>query len=123
MAKHCTAELVMRCFESRTAAHLAHLRTRSYAAHKALDEYYHEIIEETDAFIEAYQGIYGLIDSYPDADEVEKATDVIAMLKGLRTWIRAHRDECCKSQSELENLLDGILDLIDGTLYKLQFLS
>lgn len=123
MAKNCVAELVMRCFEARTAAHLAHLRTRSYAQHKALDEFYHEIIEVTDAFIEAYQGVYGLLNDYPDVEDIEKETDVIKMLKNLRKWVLTYREDCCKGQPELENLLDGITGLIDSTLYKLQYLS
>lgn len=116
-------KLLMVCFEARTAAHLAHLRTRSYAQHKALDEFYHEIIEVTDAFIEAYQGVYGLIDSYPDSDEFEDERDPLKLMKKLRAWLVEYREECCKDQSELENLYDSIIDLVDSTTYKLRFLS
>lgn len=33
-------EFIMRLFHSRTVAHVLHLKTRSYAAHKALQKFY-----------------------------------------------------------------------------------
>ena len=116
-------KLAMVCFEARTAAHIMHLKTRSFATHKALDEFYHEIIEVADAYIEAYQGVYGLITDYPDADEFEAVTDPIALMTKLRKWLVEYREECCKDQSELENLYDALIDLVDSTRYKLRFLS
>lgn len=38
------AELIARCFAARTAAHIAHLQTTSYAQHVALDEFYNVIV-------------------------------------------------------------------------------
>jgi hypothetical protein len=38
------AELIARCFAARTAAHIAHLQTTSYAQHVALDEFYNAIV-------------------------------------------------------------------------------
>lgn len=116
-------KLAMVCFEARTAAHICHLQTRSYAAHKALDEFYHGIIEAADAYIEAWQGVNGLIKDYPDMDEVEDIRDPLKLMTTLRKWLVEYRDECCGGETELENLYDGILDLIDSTTYKLRFLS
>lgn len=116
-------KLAMVCFEARTAAHIAHLKTRSYAAHKALDEFYHEIIEVADSFIEAYQGAFGLITDYPDSDEFEKEQDPVKLMSKLRSWLIEYRSECCRDQTELENLYDSIIDLVDSTRYKLRFLS
>lgn len=113
----------MRGFESRTAAHIAHLQTKSFAAHKALNEYYDEIIDLVDSFAEGYQGVYGIITDYPDYDEIEREKDMVKMLQGLREWIVAHRDEAARKQTELENDIDSIISLIDSTLYKLRFLS
>ena len=66
-------ELILSCFHARTVAHLLHLTTRSYAAHKALNEFYDEIIDLVDSFAEAYQGEYGLIDF--GGDEQPRFTD------------------------------------------------
>jgi hypothetical protein len=76
-------------------------------------------VEVTDAFAEAYQGVYGIITEYPDSDE--ECADAKDMLTKLRAWIDANRKEV-SARSELQNLIDEIIDLIDGTLYKLKFL-
>ena len=111
------------CFEARTSAHIMHLKTRSYATHMALGAFYEGIVGATDAFLEAYQGVYGLIEDYPDADEFEAVTDPIALMTKLRKFLVEYREECCKDQSELENLYDALIDLVDSTRYKLRFLS
>lgn len=116
-------KLAMVCFEARTAAHIAHLKTKSYAAHKALDEFYHGIIETADAFLEAYQGAFGLISTYPDADDFEAVADPLELMNMMRKWLVAYRKDCCRNQTELENLYDGIIELVNSTRYKLKFLS
>lgn len=52
MDKKCS-ELVTRCFQARTEAHISHLGTSSYAVHKALNKFYDEIIDLADAYAEA----------------------------------------------------------------------
>lgn len=110
------AELVMRCFEARTAAHIAHLRTKSYAAHKALEEFYEGIVDVADAYAECYQGLYGVITSYP---EVECAHGELTPIKELREWLSSSRTELSRGQTELGNLVDEITALCDRTIYKL----
>ena len=116
-------KLAMVVFEARTAAHIMHLKTRSYAQHMALGGFYEGIIGLADAYLEAYQGVYGLIESYPDAEEFEKETDPLKLMNALRKFLTLNRDACCKNQTELENLYDGMLDLVDSTRYKLRFLA
>jgi uncharacterized protein DUF5856 len=117
------AELVARCFHARTNAHFQHLSTHSFAAHKALEEFYLSIVERADAFAEAYQGRYGLIADYSGLN-FKLETDPEKMLTELRTWVGAHRYECGSgSDTELQNLIDEIVALIDSTVYKLRFLK
>lgn len=116
------AELICRCFHSRTEAHLFHLQTKSYAAHKALNEYYDEIIPLADALAESYQGRYGIVTDYPE--EYEQSETPVDMLKDLRAWIDTNRHEDKNlEKSELQNLIDEIVTLINGTLYKLETLK
>ena len=49
-------ELIALLFLAREIAHREHLKTRSFAAHMALNEFYTGIIENADAIAEAYQG-------------------------------------------------------------------
>ena len=85
-------ELVMRCFHARTNAHVLHLKTRSYAAHKALNEFYDEIVGLADSFAEAWQGDYGLIETFPP--KYAPTESGLDLLDELSSWIEEHRDEC-----------------------------
>jgi hypothetical protein len=116
------AELVMRCFEARTQAHVAHLTTNSYAEHKALDEFYNGIVDLADSFAEAAQGRYGLLKYPASSPKVGDRSHPESIPTELRQWIDGHRDECTKHR-ELQNLIDEILHLCDSTIYKLQQLS
>ena len=112
--------LIMELLHSSTNAHVQHLKARSYAAHMALGNYYESIVEKADALAEAYQGRYGIVD-YPNLP-YKLESDSIMMLKGLRRYIDDNRMMMVQD-SELQNLLDEVVALIDTTLYKLEFLS
>ena len=115
------AELVCRLFQARTAAHMAHLQTRSFAEHKALDTFYNDIIEVADDFAETYQGMFGIIENYPMCPlPTGKAADWI---DALRQWCEKNRDACCQGKTTLENILDGVMGLCSSTVYKLRFLD
>ena len=121
------AELVMRCFNARTTAHILHLGTRSYAAHMALGDFYDGIAGRADSFAEAYQGIYGLL-TFNNAsvgcyDPGKDYRDGQAMLVELRAWVCARRKDIgSPTDTELQNIIDEIVSLIDSTVYKLRFL-
>lgn len=116
------AELIARCFDARTTAHFAHLRTRSYAAHVALGEFYDAIAEAGDKFAECHMGVEGHLDSYP-AIKPDPATDMLTYLPKMHTWVAEHRTACADGSTELANLIDEILAVIDRTFYKLKFLK
>ena len=114
-------EMVMRLFHARTAAHVAHFQTRSYAEHKALNEFYDEIVDATDDFAETYQGVFGLIPDFPAmALPTGKPCDWI---EALRQWLKQNREACCKGETTLENLHDVITQICGQTCYKLRFLD
>jgi hypothetical protein len=113
------AELVMRAFHARTNAHVAHLQTTSYAAHKALEEFYTDLIPLTDEFVEAYQGSYGVIEKYPDGFEF--ADDPEEMVDDFEEWIGDNRKKIGEvSDTHLQNIIDEIVTLARATRYKLR---
>jgi len=114
------AALIMQLFHARTNAHVMHLRTRSYAVHKALNEFYDEIVDLTDDLAESYQGRYGIQD-YPELP-FKPETDPVMMVRGLRRYIDDNRMAMCE-HSELQNAIDEIVSLLNSTLYKLENLS
>ena len=64
-------QFISTLFASRTQAHVFHLQTNSFAAHKALNEYYDGIIDLADGIAESIQGKYGIITGYSNIDLLE----------------------------------------------------
>ena len=110
-------------FLARDVTHSAHLNTRSYAKHKALQKFYENIIDRADTFAEAYQGRYGLIGPIALAS-AKKTNNVLEFLEDQLAELEAMRyDVCDKTDTPLQNLIDGIIELYLSTLYKLKFLA
>ena len=79
MGKDAVAEMIGTLFMARTYAHMAHLKTGSYAQHKALDDFYTEIVDLVDGLAEAAQGKFGKL----DIPYVELIGDVNKPIVGL----------------------------------------
>lgn len=86
----------------------------------ALGEYYEEIIELVDSFTEAYQGKYGQIEEYPE--EYDFIREPLKYLESLQDFVAQSREHL-PQDSELQNIVDEIADLINSTVYKLKFLK
>jgi hypothetical protein len=105
-----------------TNTHILHLTTTSYSEHKALEAFYTEVGDLVDEFVEAFQGKYGLLHDFTtDYSIPTTALDYLTYLKdeveSLRRMPRFPQD------SELQNTVDEIAQLIDSTIYKLRFLK
>lgn len=105
---------------SATCAHLQHFQTKSYSAHKALRKYYEAIPDLVDRLVESYMGRHGLIGDFEEEFEIEK--DPVRYFKALQKYVDQNRVHLPKD-SEIQNTVDEILDMINSTLYKLQQLS
>ena len=115
------AVFVMRLMHARTDGHIMHLQTRSYAEHMALGAFYEGIGDLIDSFVEAYQGAYDLIKEYPDG-YIAPDDKPAAYMQNLRATIVALRKQL-PDDSELQNIIDEVVALIDSTAYKLRFLK
>ena len=117
------ADFVGMLFLARDVTHSVHLNTRSYAKHKALQKFYENIIDLADGFAEAYQGRHGLIGPI-SLMSAKKTTNVVEFLEDQLAEIEKGRyDVCEKTDTPLQNLIDGIIELYLSTLYKLRFLA
>lgn len=117
-------DFVSRMFAIRDAAHLAHWAAKgkgSFAAHVALGEFYGAIPDKLDAFIEAYQGYFGLIGAVKPMPYSREG--VMEQIKGLAAWIEMNADDICREKSALENMLQDIEALFASTFYKLKNLE
>jgi len=117
------AKLISFLFHSRTQAHVFHLQTTSFAEHKALNDYYDEIVELTDGLVESYQGKYGVLrgySNYPLLEYTDK-NQVITYFEALVGKVCTLREGV--TDSYLQNQIDTVMELLESTLYKLKCLS
>jgi DNA-binding ferritin-like protein len=122
-SKQLIQQFVMKLFDARTSTHVQHLQVSgngAYAKHQALAGFYGGIVGLADSIVESWQGIFGEILQYPSPAPIQ--TDSMATLTELRTWIQANRYMMC-DESEIQNEVDGVLNLINSTVYKLTFLK
>lgn len=117
------AEFVGMLFLARDVTHSVHLNTRSYAKHKALGNFYDNVIDLADAFAEAYQGRHGLIGPI-SLMSAKKTTNVVDFLQDQLEEIESERYKVCnESDTAIQNIIDEIVGLYLSTLYKLKFLA
>lgn len=116
-------QFVQCLLHSVTNAHILHFQTPSYAEHMALGAYYEEVGDLVDSFVEAFQGKYGLLTKYKAEYELP-ASDPVAYLTYLKDEVATlRRAPNFPQDSELQNEVDNIANLINSTLYKLRFLN
>lgn len=113
--------LVAKLFEARQVAHNVHLQTKSYSAHKALDEFYSSLLEFTDDLIETYQGQYGIITGYEKLIVVEPVGDIESYIEDCAKIFNVAKEGM--KDSHLKNIMEEIIALTYKTLYKLRNLK
>ena len=113
--------LVAKLFEARQVAHNVHLQTKSYSEHKALNSFYDDILDLTDTFVEAYQGQYGILTGYESLIQIEPVNEIINYLEDCAKIFAAGRDAL--KDSHLKNIMEEVISLTYGTLYKLKNLK
>ena len=73
-------------FQVRDQAHFLHLKTTSYAEHKALDEFYEGWLDLADSFVEPYQGKYGRIEG-AETIEINGSANLNAFLSSTMEFL------------------------------------
>lgn len=114
--------LIAILFVDRDCAHREHLRASTYAHHVIFEDLYTALLPLTDAFIETYQGMYGILADIPLLDS--DTSSFVEQLKNNVAWIEDNRNELDgKKPRALQSILDEICCLYYRTLYKLENLS
>ena len=86
----------------------------------ALGAYYDGIVDLVDQFVEAYMGKYNKITKFPNVYHQPK--EPISYIESLIRFVGEARQDL-PQDSELQNLIDEIADLLNSTAYKLRFLN
>lgn len=115
--------LIALLFFSREYAHRAHLKTKSFSVHMALNTFYEEIIEIADSLTEAYQGRNGIIADIPMLTFDDNADPAKALRGQLATLEKMRYTAVDKSETALQNIIDEAVALYLSTLYKLENLK
>ena len=113
--------LVEKVFAARNEAHIAHWATKSFSEHMALGEFYDEVIDLIDKFVEVYQGQFGLIEVKKLETDLERG--ILYWLNEDVKWMQENCDEITGEVEALENILQEIEGLYLKTIYKLENLS
>ena len=119
MGNELIGQFISTLFASRTQAHIFHLQTPSFAVHKALNEYYDEIIDLADGIVESFQGRYGIITGYKgESAYIEDTTKIIQYFEALCMYVEKNRVSLVQD-SYIQNQIDEVVALIESTKYKL----
>jgi len=117
------AKFISTLMSSRNQSHIFHLQTTSFAAHKALNEYYDGIVDLIDSYVETFQGRYEILTGYNISSQIIETPDKVVMyFTGLSSFVDKIRTEL-PQDGELNNIVDEVAGLINSTLYKLKFLK
>lgn len=108
---------------ARNVVHIKHLQARgvgSFAEHSALDDLYNGLPGYIDSLAEQYQGRMSIIEKYtfPDMSSSAKSIDIVTE---MRTFIDNHR-KAMTDYSEIQNIVDELIALLNKTIYKLRYL-
>jgi len=117
-------QFISTLMSARTQAHIFHLQTPSFAAHKALNKFYDKIVDTIDGLVESYQGKYGIIKGYSNIglQEYQSCDAIIAYFNTLVMFVEKGRSMIAQD-SYIQNQIDELVALIYSLLYKLRFLS
>lgn len=111
-------QLVAELLESVTVIHKFHLKSKSYAEHKALQTYYESIGDLADTLFETSAWENNSVD-IPEPI-INDSTPVNYLIK-LATFVEQVR--LTTTYSDLQNQMDEVKSLIFSTLYKLKNLK
>lgn len=112
-------KVVSLLFNLRTNVHIAHLQTRSYAAHKALNEVYDEILDIADSFAESAMATQGILSGYTLGEL--NTGDIIVFIENKYNELLSLRKEF--TEGHLVQLIDDANTVLSSGLYKLKNLK
>lgn len=104
---------------------LFHWQTKSYAEHKALDEAFESLIDLTDGLMESTMGKYGRPDMKGLSDlSIKNYVDDGSLLHFIQEMKMCYDSKLrgmfsSEKDSELLNILDEIIAMLDKTIYLL----
>ena len=108
-----------------TQSHIWHLQTKSYAAHKALGDFYEALQEKLDGVAETFMGAGGQLRTLRNNELVPfDKSNTINLLTEFRNKLNNLQAELMeKENSAFHSVGDGILEIVQETDKLLYLLS
>lgn len=114
-------ELISRVFAARDVTHREHWRTKSYAQHIALGEFYDAVVDQIDEIVECNQSQFGLVGDFQV--ETSPVSNITTWLQSEMDWIASNRNDLSQGNNSIANLIDGLVAIYQRTIYKLTHLA
>jgi hypothetical protein len=97
-----------------------HNQTTSFSQHKALNNFYDEILELLDGLVESVAGIYDRPMGYTthEPEDYKSKEQVIAYFKQVYDYVQSERKNIYQ-ETWIQNQVDEIAQLVAETLYLL----
>lgn len=114
---------VEKVLHSRDQVHIWHLQTTGYAEHKALNEYYDQILELFDTFVETYMGAYNVRfkvnDLKPFLFENHNPVKITKHFSDIENYFSTEGRGFITGNRDLNNIMDEMLGLVNKINYLL----
>lgn len=114
-------------FEARDTLHIYHLKTKSYAQHKALGSLYEDVLDFADSFLEAYMGFAGEFNFDKVTIEQNLNPNPILYIEDfIGQVLMTAKDELAEDMTTygfLVNEIEALIFKCYTTIYKLKFLK
>jgi len=113
-------EFISQLHDSKQQSIVWHHQTTSYSEHKALNNYYDEIVEKIDELVESVSGIYGRPVGY-SVETLQNYTghqQLVSYFKSLYDFVQRER-KTIYQDTWIQNQVDEIAQLIAQTSYLL----
>jgi hypothetical protein len=115
-------KIIANLFAARDISHALHLKTKSFAVHVALNDFYDALIELIDGLAEMYQGKYGVMqDTTPDSNGFP-TNDAEAFIKNFTEWAETAKTEI-PQDSFIQNEWDAVIATAFKARYKIENLK
>jgi len=116
-------EFIATLFLTRELAHRYHLATKSYSQHKALQNFYENILDLTDDLAEMTQGAHGLL-NIPILTEKQTYKEPLYCIADKLKYVETNRYKAySKDDTALQNKIDEIVETFLRAIYKLENLK
>ena len=116
-------EFIATLFLARELAHRYHLSTKSYSQHKALQNFYEDLLDLIDDLTEMTQGAHGLLE-IPILTEKKSYKEALYCIADKLQYIENNRYKSYRQKdTAIQNKIDEIVAVFLRTIYKLENLK